>query len=596
MSASQLLTKTLGKGLLYLCILLCASFSAAQDKVPKVTVGVVQVDDPYFYIDCFGPTIEYLRDKIKDLEIITKEISVETSSEELASLGLDFLISPSGFFASHLTEVGLRQLVTRKPENTKDPSYSVGSTFVTRKDFNGEDIKALKGKRAVAYDKNSLAGWLSAAGEIVEAGHSQEDFFSSVAFTNYSFPSPLAYLASGKADVAILPNCAFEKLTKDGKYRDLELKVVNKKKDSDYCATSTHLYPDVVFSSFPKVTPELVKLFSLSLLTMPKTNNQLEWSIANDFRGVHQLFRSLGFGPYANKSLSVGEIVKQFKEEIIIFVCILLGLILHTVRSNHLVWKRTAELRLAIQQRDAVASVAKDRLKRLNQIEKRGMVSQMSSILAHELKQPLASVFNYSKGVDRYLSQNGTDNKVIKEAIEEIQKGIKRAADIVDKVRSYSKSNSETRVTVCDLKDIATKAVSSFEAYVSWSRKVNEVFSEHCLVEADPLEVELLIINLLRNAAEATEQLGDKGIIKCVVSSTGENCTVSVEDNGPKISSDQLQKMKAALQETVKPEGLGLGLSIVMGIAEKYSGRVHFEQLPKSGLRVSVVFKKSELK
>lgn len=593
MAAFNMFNKNMCRVLMCLLLTIFTTQVQPQEKPFRVTVGVVRVDDPYFYIDCFGPTIEYLRKKNKELEIITKEISVETSSEELANLGLDFLISPSGFFASHVAEVGLRQLVTRKPENTQDPSHSVGSTFVTLNDFKGDDLLSLKAKRAVAYDQNSLAGWLSAAGEIVKAGHSQEDFFSSLLFTNYAFPSPLAYLTSGKADVAILPSCDFEKLTKEGKYKGLDLKVVNKKENNGQCVASTQLYPDVVFSSFPNATPELVKLFSLSLLTMPKNSDQLEWSIANDFRGVHQLFQSLGFGPYANKGLSIGEIIKQFKNEIIIFVCILFGLILHTLRANHLVWKRTSELRLAIEQRDAVALVAKDRLKRLNQIEKRGMVSQMSSIIAHELKQPLSSVYNYSKGIERYLIQTGATDGVIKEAISEIQKGIKRAADIVDRVRSYSKTDTDTRVVICSLKEIASKAVASFEAYVSWSRKVEVCFSDKCLIEADPLEIELLIINLLRNSAEATESLKDKGIIKCSVTSDNDFCTVSVEDNGPKIPYEKLQKMRSALQETVKAEGLGLGLSIVMGIAEKYSGKIQFEQLPKNGLKVSVVFKKA---
>ncbi len=55
---------------------------------------------------------------------------------------------------------GLRQIVTRKPDSSRDPSYSVGSLFVVRKFLKGESLASLKVKGSSAYESKFLAGWL----------------------------------------------------------------------------------------------------------------------------------------------------------------------------------------------------------------------------------------------------------------------------------------------------------------------------------------------------------------------------------------------------------------------------------------------------
>ena len=155
-------------------------------------------------------------------------------------------------------------------------------------------------------------------------------------------------------------------------------RVLDPRKSTLKCASSTNLYPDVVFSSFPKVEPDSAASITLSLLTMPEELMKSKWSIANDFRNVGQLFEKLKIGPYAKISLSPKELWDKYRTEILLSVMLLGCLIFHIVRVNSLVLKRTAELRMAINQRDEVAKIAKERLRRLNQIERKGMVSQMS--------------------------------------------------------------------------------------------------------------------------------------------------------------------------------------------------------------------------
>ena len=69
---------------------------------------------------------------------------------------------------------------------------------------------------------------------------------------------------------------------------------------------------------------------------------------------------------------------------------------------------------------------------------------------------------------------------------------------------------------------------------------------------------------------------------------------LQVDDNGPKIKKEKLESMRKALQESIKAEGLGLGLTIILGISEKYDGAVEFEQREPQGIRVTVSFQKRE--
>ncbi len=559
-----------------------------------VRIGVVQLEDPYFYLDSFGPTMAFLRQKHPDIVFESEEIPMDIPTAELSRKNFDFLISPSGFYAAHSFSAGLRQIVTRKPDSSRDPSYSVGSLFVVRNNFEGESLASLKGKRAVAYESNSLAGWLSAIAEIIKEGFDHNQFFSSVVFTNYGTPSPINYLLSGRADVAILPTCEYERFLLSRNTVPDDFKVIGSKESSLSCQTSTALYPDVVFSSFPSAKPELVRLITVSLLTNPSGMIKASWSIANDFLAVNRLFQTLNIGPYAKQEISLLSLYERFKREIFLAILLLAGMLFHILRVNQLVLKRTSELRMAIAQRDAVAQVARSRLKRLNYIEKKGMVSQLSSIIAHELKQPLSSVSNYSAGLIKYLSNTGSNDDNLREGLSEIHRGIKKAASIVDKVRSYSKYGAYGTVGIVSLSEITEKALSSIEAYVAGNSPITCKLEESTFIEADPLELELLVFNVLKNALEAIEPMGKEGRIFCKVFSSQHRVVLQVDDNGPKIKKEKLESMRKALQESIKAEGLGLGLTIILGIGEKYDGAVEFEQREPQGIRVTVSFQKRE--
>lgn len=103
---------------------------------------------------------------------------------------------------------------------------------------------------------------------------------------------------------------------------------------------------------------------------------------------------------------------------------------------------------------------------------------------------------------------------------------------------------------------------------------------------ADALEMELLISNLLKNAADATAGTDD-AVIRASLSAEDGTAMLTISDNGPRLTDEQFARLTIPLN-TSKPQGLGLGLVIVRRIAESARGRVLFERLPERGLAITV--------
>ena len=109
------------------------------------------------------------------------------------------------------------------------------------------------------------------------------------------------------------------------------------------------------------------------------------------------------------------------------------------------------------------------------------------------------------------------------------------------------------------------------------------------MIEGRPMEIELMLLNLLKNAADACFGV-TKPVICCRVFSTADGNGFSVTDNGPAVSDATLEEMRAFAAPTSKTTGLGLGLGIVKSLAESHLARIEFERAPQGGMTVTVVF------
>ena len=577
------------KFIFFICSTFFCFSSAASEAKQEIRIAVLYTEDPLFFINTFAPTIDFLRRRFPQYRIKTQEITEHQALDKLKTEEFSFLISSAGVYASFdPTSEGLRQIAARTSPFASTASESVASVLITsahRSDITS--LKDIQGKRIVIRDPNSLSGWLGAKG-VLRDHLSKKDLDGRLINTQYRFPDVYSYLESDEADVAVIPACELESLIERGLVSKENYRVIGEKTSTLACKVSSSLYPDFVFSSFPHASPEIVKDFTVALLTMPKMPDGGSWGIANDFRSVLQLFRKLEIGPYKPQPFSLLQLVSKYKTEAILALALLLGLIFHIFRTNSLVLQRTSDLRKAIEQRDRVARAS---LKRLNLMERQGILSQLSNMFAHELKQPLSTAANYCNGLKMYGESIQLD-PILSESIEAISSETQKAAAIVDRVRSYAKSTQPVSSEgSADLSEAIHKAINAFRLYVSTQCQLTVDIPESCVVAGDPLELEILVLNLLRNASDAVEPLGADAQIKVELKQTETGCTLNVNDNGPPVTRDVVERMRRALQASIKTDGLGLGLMIVHAIIERHRAEINIQQLRPQGISISVTFK-----
>lgn len=172
-----------------------------------------------------------------------------------------------------------------------------------------------------------------------------------------------------------------------------------------------------------------------------------------------------------------------------------------------------------------------------------------------------------------------------------IEEEAQRADGIVKRVRGYLKTTQPHKVM--SLSQTAEHALKEFLSTAQSSVPIKTMIEPEVTIVGDPLEMELVMINLLRNAQEAMEKVRvpspnnrEREVIFKIYAGEG-RAHIEVADYGEPLSSDAWRRLTEP-NESTKPEGLGLGLSIVRTLLESHQGDIQFVPNDPQGLVVKV--------
>jgi len=234
---------------------------------------------------------------------------------------------------------------------------------------------------------------------------------------------------------------------------------------------------------------------------------------------------------------------------------------------------RDVSLRKSREQQD------KEHLDELAHVTRLGLMGEMASGIAHEVNQPLSAISSYTQVSLNLMNADDPDLVKLTEILHKTQQQALRAGRIIHRMREFVKSHAKHRSTA-EINNLIHEAVGLCipELKQNCIKLSFELENNLPPLNVDHVQIEQVIINLLRNSVDALKTLPPKQQRHIAIHSRmtlNDSIQVRVKDNGPGLDPDQQQKILTPFY-TTKADGMGMGLSISRSLIEAHDGTLHF--------------------
>lgn len=219
------------------------------------------------------------------------------------------------------------------------------------------------------------------------------------------------------------------------------------------------------------------------------------------------------------------------------------------------------------------------------QLDRRRSVGEIAASLAHELSQPLTNIYLIADRMELALQQRQDES--MKQYFVDLNRNTQKAGDILGRIRTFIRSR-HTHFERVDISQIITD-VSALIHDLAHNESVDLEVSlppEPLAVQADPVQLSQILMNVLRNAIQATQGQAYRQL-KIRAWREGAMALISLTDNGPGLPAANLDQAGRPFF-TTKNDGLGVGLSISKSIAHQHGGSLSIGNSPSGGAVVEL--------
>lgn len=568
-------------------ILLAAAAAGADPGVP-MRVGVLAPEGSEVALRDWAPLEAHLARSIPERPVRLAFLDIPELRRAAASGDLDFTVTNPGLYVELEAAHGASRIATIDNPQAPSPGRAVASAVLVRANrADLRDFSDLRGRSVAAVEAGAFGGWQLAWRELLRAGVDPERELASLRFEGFPMQRVVAAVREGRVDAGVVRSCLLESLVAKGEVAAGELRVLGPASPDGFpCARSTPLYPDWPFAVLRGAPRDLARRVATALLTMPPDAGGVAWTVPADYQPVRDLFRELRVGPYANlREPSLAAIIERYRGWAVAALAVLLAIVAHVVRVDALVLRRTRELRAALDERDRARRASEAQREKLDHLARLSILGEMASMLAHEISQPLSTIGNFAEGIGRRLDAGRLEPGPIRRAASSITEQAARAGAIMDRIRAFARKRESRRERV-DLAETLDASVALLVASGVPVRPALHRGPGPAWVEGDRLQIEQVILNLLKNAHDALAGATSPRI-DVTLGRSAAGWTLAVRDNGVGLPPESLARLFEPFF-TTKPEGLGLGLSICHSIVEAHGGSLTARaNAPEAGLTVA---------
>lgn len=239
------------------------------------------------------------------------------------------------------------------------------------------------------------------------------------------------------------------------------------------------------------------------------------------------------------------------------------------------------------------AELARVRLQQIAHMGRVQSMDEMAIAFAHEIAQPLTAITSYAQAASRFLSAEPGDIALAREALGGAEREARRGSEIVRRIRGFVQDRKSERVPqVADylVEEVARLAEPEVRQHGVELR--TDLCGSRCMVLVDPVQIQQVMLNLVRNAAEAIDDAGSEIRVITLKSraTAPENVAFSVIDTGPGIGPAELERIFDPFY-TSKIDGVGIGLALCRSIIEDHEGELLASAGPGHGATFTFILK-----
>jgi PAS domain S-box-containing protein len=206
-------------------------------------------------------------------------------------------------------------------------------------------------------------------------------------------------------------------------------------------------------------------------------------------------------------------------------------------------------------------------------------LGEMAAVVAHEVKNPLAGIRGSLQVIGGRMPADSRDRSVLGDIVDRLDS----LNNIVDDMLVFARPR-EPKIAPVVLEDVLRRTAALLKKDPAHAASRVEIANTRVLVQADPEQLQLVLVNLFLNAAQATNS---QGLIRVAVSTDDGMHRIVIADDGPGIPADVRERIFEPFF-TTKHRGTGLGLPTAKRVVERHGGSIAMECPPTGGTVVTV--------